>query len=122
MATYDFKCKNEKCGLVEEYICPIAECPEVLKCKRCGSDSVQAYLTPRGVLTGNMTHAPIDVVIGRDAAKRWDRIHANKAMRDKIRQETGKQHIEATPVGEFGAKDYKGSDKQLQFVSTPEPK
>ena len=64
-----------------------------------------------------MSNAPLDVVIGRDAAKRWDKIHEKQAVRDKVRRDSGKEGLTAVGVG-----DYRPTDKKLQFVSAPEPK
>lgn len=65
-----------------------------------------------------MSNVTQDVAIGRDAEKRWDRIHEKKAKRDKVRRESGKTSLEY--VG--GDQQFKGTDKKLQFVATPEPK
>jgi hypothetical protein len=68
-----------------------------------------------------MSNTTQDIAIGKDANTRWEHIHEKKAERDKIREKSGKQGIRATPVGEFGAKDFKGIDAKPQFVGTPEP-
>jgi len=112
MAIYEFQCN---CGVVTEHICAMSDRPETVPCSRCGGKTVQK-ISKVGVLTGNMTHAPIDVVIGRDAAKRWDRIHERQEARNKVRSESGKQALTAT-----GRNEYEATDKKLQFVTTPEP-
>lgn len=112
MAIYEFQCN---CGVVTEHICPMSQRPDSVPCSRCGGKTVQK-VSAVGILTSGMSHAPIDVVIGRDAAKRWDRIHERQEARDKVRSESGKTALTAT-----GRNEYEATDKKLQFVSTPEP-
>lgn len=117
MAIYEFRCLDEECGVVQEVVCPMSERPSSGVCPRCGGESEQVVLTAPGVLTGNMSNPPLDVVIGRDAAKRWDRIHDEKAVRDKVRRDTGKENLMVTPAGH-----YMPIERKLEFVGTPEPK
>jgi hypothetical protein len=56
------------------------------------------------------------VAIGKDADQRWGRILDKRAQRDKIRRESGKSNLK------YEDGKFKPSDKQLQFVGTPEPK
>src|SRR5574337_1166419 len=114
MACYEYQCTA--CGVVTEHICPISERPDSVKCPRCGSPAEQVILSAPGVLTGGMSQAPLDVVIGRDAEKRWDRIHQRQEVRDKIRQDSGKSGLTAT-----GRDTYEAHDKPLVAVKTPEP-
>ncbi len=120
MPIYDYQCQG--CGAYHEIICGMSQRKDEIECPRCRGTAEQVILSAPGLMTGGMTNVSQDVAIGRDAEKRWDRIHEHKAERDKVRKESGKQHITATGVGEYGAKDYKGTDKKLQFVATPDPK
>jgi rubredoxin len=115
MATYDFKCGNPKCGIVQELVQSVhKDLPDSIPCPRCGKDAVFTYLKAPGLMTGNMGHASFDVLVGQDSDKRWKEIHERQAKRNKIRRETGKMHLESN-----GDNDYKAHDRDLQFVKTP---
>ena len=121
MPSYDYRCNDEKCGVVQEFFQSIHKpLPESMPCPKCGGDSFHVFLVAPGVLTANMTHQSIDVAIGRDAEARWGQIHERRAMRDSVRKKTGKTGI--TAVGEDGVVTYKPNDKTLTSVETPEPK
>ncbi len=118
MPTYDYQCSTEGCGVVQELVQSIHKpLPESLPCPKCGGDSFHVFLVAPGVLTATMSHQSIDVAIGRDAEARWEKIHNQKAQRDKIRQETGKMSL--TKVGND---EYVATDKKLTPIKTPEPK
>lgn len=68
-------------------------------------------------MTGSMNHQSIDVAIGRDAEARWKTLHERKAVRDKIRRESGKPGITAVGKNEFVS-----NNKTLVAIETPEPK
>ena len=98
-------------------MCPISERPSAGTCPKCGGESEQVVLTAPGVLTGGMSNQPLDVAIGRDAASRWGRIMDEKAVRDRIRRDTGKDNLMVTPAGR-----YLPIERRLGFVDAPEPK
>ncbi len=105
---YEFQCD---CGVVVEHIQPIQDdLPKYKVCPKCGGHALQA-VTAAYVATSGMSQAPLDVVIGRDAEKRWDTIHRRQEVRDKVRKESGKRGL--TKVGKD---EYKPHDKPLQFV------
>jgi putative FmdB family regulatory protein len=106
--TYEFKCG--KCNIVLDHLCPIGKQPSYKKCPKCGARCEQVISAP-AVLTGGMSNAPLDVVIGRDAEKRWDTVHRRQEVRDKVRSESGKRGL--TKVGKD---DYKPHDRPLDFV------
>jgi putative FmdB family regulatory protein len=113
--TYDYQC--QACSVVHEHIQSIHKrLPDTLSCPRCGKDSELVILVAPGLATSGMQHMTQDVAIGKDADKRWSDIHAKKAVRDKIRRESGKMGIER----KNGV--YKAHDRNLDFVKTPEPK
>jgi putative FmdB family regulatory protein len=116
MPTYDYQCQN--CGAYHELICSMGSRKDEIECPRCRGVAEQVILYAPGVLTSNMGNTSQDVAIGRDAEKRWDRIYTKKEKRDKIRRESGKTSLEY--VG--GEKQFRGTDKKLRFVATPEPK
>ncbi len=105
---YEFRCGD--CGLVLEHICPIGEQPSYKKCPKCGKHCKQTIFAPY-VATSGMSQAPLDVIIGRDAEKRWDNIHQRQEARNKVRRESGKQGL--TKVGKD---EYKPHDRPLDFV------
>ncbi len=113
MPAYDFQC--QACGIVHEHICSISARPDFIKCVRCGGEAEQVILVAPGVLTGGMSNVTQDVAIGRDAEKRWERIHEKKSQRDKVRRESGKGNLQ------YADGQFKPSDKRLEFVKTPEP-
>lgn len=114
MPIYEYFC--EKCNVVREHACAIEKRPDSLPCPKCGEQVRQAIVTAPAVATSGMSQAPIDVVIGRDAEARWADIHRRQEMRDKVRQESGKEAVQMT-----GRNEFKPVDKTLQFVETPDP-
>jgi hypothetical protein len=115
MATYDFQCTSPKCGVVQELIQSVhKDLPDCLPCPCCGEDSVFVFLKAPGLMTGNMSSASFDVLVGQDADKRWKTIHERQAKRNKIRRETGKMHLESA-----GDNEYKAHDRDLKAVITP---
>jgi len=108
--TYEFKCHD--CDLVLEHLCPIGEQPSYKKCPKCGKRCEQTIYAPY-VATSGMGQASLDVVIGRDAEKRWDRINKRQEVRDKVRKESGKPAL--TKVGQD---EYKAHNRPLDFVPT----
>ncbi len=100
---YKFKCYSKKCGVTHEQSIPAkdfdsskdAVCP---KCK-----GVAKYVFDGGpaVMTSGMSQPSFDVVIGRDAEKRWENINQRQAKRDKVRKESGQAGLTATGVEEY---------------------
>lgn len=84
-------------------------------CPHCGKDAFLAAEFP-SIGHSNSANASIDVVIGRDAEKKWERIYERKAIRDKIRQGAGAQALKATGMNEY--QPIKGG--HLKAVTTPE--
>jgi hypothetical protein len=74
--------------------------PDVIKCGKCGKDSGIEIHAP-AVLTGGMSNAPIDVVVGRDAEARWADIKRRQELRNKVRQDSGEQAVRMTGRNEF---------------------
>ncbi len=105
---YEYRCNL--CDLVLEHLCPIGEQPQFKKCPKCGKRCEQTIFAPY-VATSGMSNPSLDVVIGRDAEKRWGTIHRRQEVRDRIKKESGKSGL--TKV----ARDkYEAHDKPLQFV------
>ena len=89
--------------------------PETLPCPRCGKDSEHVILVAPAVATSGMSQMTQDVAIGKDADKRWERIHEKRAAKDKIRRESGKTGL----TWSESEKTFKPHDRKLEFVSTP---
>jgi len=99
MARYDYSC--EKCDIVKEHIQSMeAELPKTIECPSCGGD-MEFVQHPVGLGVSSMDTAPIDVVVGRDAEARWERVHERQAVRDKVREESGIVGLTATAENEY---------------------
>jgi hypothetical protein len=98
MAIREYKCS---CGvLTEKIIMGSNDIPEVIACSKCGLDA-QFMSMPSSVALGRSTfsEAPLDVVIGKDADRKWDSIHTQQEVRDKVRKETGSVGLTRTKDG-----------------------
>lgn len=101
MATYSYKCQDTECGFVTELVQPMKDpTPDVVKCGKCGKDS-GIEVTAAAILTGGMSNAPIDVVVGRDAEARWADIKRRQELRNKVRQNSGEHGVRMTGRNEF---------------------
>jgi hypothetical protein len=101
--TYEFACTNSDgtCGAVTEtYQYNSTNCPESIPCPYCGGVSLFKISAP-AVLTQNMGNKPFDVAVGRDAEMRWNEIHRQQEIRDKVRQETKQTGLAITGFNEF---------------------
>src|SRR5208337_3334661 len=114
MPVYEYRCDD--CNVVMEHVSHVEQRPKSMPCPKCGKPAAQAVVTAPAVATSGMSVAPLDVVIGRDAEARWCDIRRRQEMRDKVRQDSGKEAIQMT-----GRNEFKPIDKQLQTVETPEP-
>ena len=87
---YHFKCNS--CSFVQEVIRPANGMTfEDRDCPRCGKKktSEHQFEGAPAVATSGMSQAPIDVVVGRDAAARWEDIGKRQALRNKARAAAG---------------------------------
>jgi hypothetical protein len=87
MKSYDFKCS--KCGIDLEVRMPMATatfgdrpCPA-----KCGGRCTYQVSGAPAVGTANMTNPSFDVVVGKDAEKRWEGIHDRQKARERVRRE-----------------------------------
>ena len=98
MAIREYKCS---CGvLTEKIIMGSKDIPEVIPCSKCGQDA-EFMSMPSSVSLGRSTfsEAPLDVVIGKDAERKWENIHSQQEVRDKVRKETGSVGLTRTKDG-----------------------
>ena len=86
---------------------------DTVPCK-CGRKMVKKLTM--NVAYGNSSSAPIDVVIGRDAERRWSGINERQEQRNKIRRESGEFGLKATSVNEY--KPIEGG--RLESVEIPQ--
>jgi putative FmdB family regulatory protein len=88
MARYEFKCSE--CNFIVEVIQAMATATfGNRKCPRCNKMTAVHVVSAPAVATSGMTHAPIDVVVGRDAAARWADIGRRQELRNKARTAGG---------------------------------
>jgi hypothetical protein len=98
---YRYLCTSEKCGAVNERVQSIHDkLPKEVTCEFCG-DVAEHMIEAPAVLTGNMTNQAFDVAVGRDAAARWDVIHARQEKRDGVRRAANQVGLAAASYDEF---------------------
>lgn len=98
---YNYKCTE--CSFNIEIIQSIAIATfEDRNCPRCNKVTAKHVIdgAPALGLSG-MSHAPVDIAIGRDAEARWSDIHRRQNIRDKVRRESGEKAIRMTGRNEF---------------------
>ena len=88
MIFHDFKCSNEECDIKDvievsfdnhdEYLSK----KEGLKCTVCGS-KLEVIFTSIGITTANFSNPTIDIKVGVDASKKWNKIDERKKLREK---------------------------------------
>lgn len=44
MPRYDFKCTNEECGLIQEFVLRISESDQLIPCSHCKSDMKRTFI------------------------------------------------------------------------------
>ena len=112
MPLYDYQC--QKCGAYHEVYALMGDRKDEIDCPRCHGTAEQVILSAPGIMTGSMSNQTQDVAIGKHAEKRWEQIYERKAMRDKVRKDSGVQTITAT--GEGNEIVYRPVKKELNFV------
>jgi len=88
MAIREYKCP---CGVITERLIPLSKAIELsVLCPKCGDTAIFLPI-PTGIslARSSFSEAPIDVMVGKDAERRWNSIHAGQESRDKIRKSTG---------------------------------
>jgi hypothetical protein len=98
---YRYQCTSDKCEALNERVQSIHdEIPTSVTCSFCGDIASKVIEAP-AVMTGNMSNKPFDVAVGRDAAARWDNIHARQEQRDKVRRDANQVGLTATSYNTF---------------------
>jgi hypothetical protein len=115
---YSYQCWQSEggCGRVFSVEHLTGKAPETYSCPMCGV-TAKLKLSFAIVHGKNTTKgASIDVVIGRDADTRWQKVIDRKSVRDKIRKESGTQALTAT-----GRDEYRPLSKgRLEAVTVPD--
>lgn len=95
---YKFRCEDRKCGVTHEKSISMTDfnSEETSVCPKCKGVAKYVFAGAPAVMTSGMSQASFDVVIGRDAEKRWKGIHSRQEKRDKVRKETGETGLTAT--------------------------
>jgi hypothetical protein len=113
MDDYFYRCYGGDGGCALEVFVEFEmdKAPNTYKCPSCAQDMTLSVNPRRGVGIlhgqGSNKGASIDVVIGRDAEQRWEKIHQRQGERNKIRQKTGEVGLTAT-----GRNDYQPISKE----------
>lgn len=123
MAIREYKCE---CGLVSELIIwSSAKIPDAIPCPRCttaGHPPVlaqfQAIPSSFALARSSFSEAPLDVVIGHDADRRWKDIHTQQETRDRVRKETGSLGLSVNSKGDYTpiSEESKAKRTELQEV------
>lgn len=79
MPLYEYSC--EKCGLRFEELKNSVENSERMPCKKCGANSNRQMSSFAPVMAGGSSVEPVDMKVGREANKRWQRYHDNQSKR-----------------------------------------
>lgn len=89
MPIREFKC--DSCQTLTEKICLTAEENALteIRCPRCGSKAALKEFPSRiAVSREGSPNAPVDIIIGADANRRWSDIKEKQAIRNKVRVDT----------------------------------
>jgi hypothetical protein len=99
MAIREYKCT---CGFKSEEILPITQEPPKNKvCAKCGSQANLVEFSLSSFTRSTFQEAPIDVKVGADASKKWERYHERQAERNKVRKKTGSLGLTEINPGEY---------------------
>ena len=104
MSYYTYICwKSEGgCGSETEVQFPENAQPEEFACVNCEKMAKIKMQAPSLMHSGSSTKgASVDVIIGRDSERRWEKIHERTDARNKIRKEAGTAALTATDRNEY---------------------
>ena len=72
MPIYEYKCKT--CGHLFEELVSSKEDKPTLPCRKCSNEAEKKMSTFASVVAGGSTNESPDMIIGREANKRWQRV------------------------------------------------
>ena len=100
MILYDFKCSS--CALVFEEWTTKEKSSEGLKCPSCKSLANRYYNSMSFSFSGGKpTENNIDMIVGREAEKKWALVNASLAERQKMRKESKENFLVSPERGEY---------------------
>ena len=100
MILYEFKCSA--CSLVFEKWTSKEKASEGFDCPSCQSVSVRHFGSMNFSFSGGKpTENNIDMLIGREAEKKWEIVNASLAERQKIRKESKENFLVSPERGEY---------------------
>lgn len=79
MPLYEYKCT--KCNLRFEELKNSKENSDIMPCRKCGETSEKQMSSFAPVMAGGSSVEPVDMKIGREANKRWQKYHDNQSKR-----------------------------------------
>lgn len=100
MALREYKC--ESCGLTEEVILPTSVVPAPYKvCNKCAGQSKYVEFSRFGFARSSFSEAPIDLMIGADADRRWTDYNDRIGQRNEVRKASGSLGLTEVHDGKF---------------------
>mgnify|MGYP005615570817 CR=1 FL=1 len=101
MPIFEYKCPD--CGLLNEKLTlGSQEVTATMPCKRCGAEATKRdFPSSISLARSGMDNAPVDSIVGADAARRWEDIHHRQELRDKVREETGSTGLSMVGRNDF---------------------
>lgn len=102
MPIFEYKCPE--CGLLNEHLTlgSQVEVPATIPCKRCKAESPKRdFPSSISLARSGMDNAPVDSIVGADAARRWEDIHERQQLRDQVRKETGSTGLSMVGRNDF---------------------
>lgn len=117
MAIREYLCP---CGVISERIITAsAPIPPTTACDKCKMEATFLEIpTSFSLGLSTFAEAPLDVVIGADADRRWNSIHAKQEVKDKIRKETGSLGLTVNSEGNYApvSEENKAKRKELGTI------
>lgn len=95
MPTYEYRCN--KCEEVFEKYIQLSDFDNPQQCV-CGGDTNRLFPSSFSFINKTGENRPIDSIIGADAEKRWDIVHArkNKRLKKDLKTKVKKQNEKTT--------------------------
>ena len=118
MSLFEYKC--DSCGLKFEELKSPRENADVIPCRSCGGKALKQISPFAHSVAGGTTNEPVDMKIGREANKRWQRYHDNQSKRHG-NAELKEISLPKAPDGKYmpvmGLGDKKQKESRGEYVS-----
>lgn len=119
MILYEFKCTS--CSLVFEDWTTKEKSSEGLSCPACKSHSGRHYGAMNFSFSGGKpTENNIDMLIGREAEKKWALVNSSLAERQKIRKESNENFLVSPIRGEYRPSTPSEKESNRQIINAYE--